>query len=121
MSAARVAVLLSLALVACDQPEGGVPEPAMLRPHRFNAVIATKQLGEEASTGGKDECLTGVVIHAAAHPDRGWYCSTYCKSAEQCPATWACSEILSGSPSVCVAPPSWSPRPAFPLAMGVGR
>jgi hypothetical protein len=121
MSAARLAVLMAVVLVGCDQPNGVVPEPSILRPHRFTAVVATKQLGEEASRGGKDECMTGVVVHAAAHPDRGWYCSTYCTSPEQCPAMWSCSEVLSGSPRLCVAPASWSPHPAFPGAMEVGR
>lgn len=73
--------------------------------------LPTRQLGEAVGRGGRSECISGVLVHASAHPARGWLCSQRCDSSADCPGTWSCGEVHP-SLRLCVAPQSWQPRAA---------
>ena len=98
------------------RPGGGT---RILAPHQFETeMVPTRHLGEEAAQGGRSECLTGVVIHGASHPDRGWYCTVKCEFDSECPTAWRCGEIHS-SLRLCTPPSDWKPRSVQPRQLEV--
>src|SRR4051812_49320523 len=77
----------SMALAwACDvQPEEvpRVPAPVssrVLTEHRPLAAASSpsKSIGEDCTTYGRAECLSGICLHVKAQPNAGYFCSKRC-------------------------------------------
>ncbi|MHB1846166.1 MAG: hypothetical protein ACYCWW_15185 [Deltaproteobacteria bacterium] len=90
--------------------------PSVLTEHRFAvAASPTKQLGEDCTAYGRSDCPSGVCFHYQADPRTGYVCSASCQSVGDCPAGWACNEVVPGSGEAFCAPPSsWVPTATAP-------
>lgn len=114
-------------LWACDvQPEEAprVPAPTrvgVLTEHRPLGAVGppSKSVGEDCTTYGRAECLSGLCLHVKPRPDTGYFCSQACRGTEECPEGWRCARLMAGGSEegVCQPPSSWnsavaSPRPS---------
>ena len=114
-------------LWACDvqQEEAPrVPAPAsvtVLTEHRPLAAVGPpgKSVGEDCTTYGRSECLSGLCLHVRPRPDAGYFCSQACRGTEECPEGWQCARLMPGGSEegVCQPPSGWNsavarPRPA---------
>jgi hypothetical protein len=82
---------------------------------------AGKQTGEDCTTYGQTDCLSGICFHYQADPTVGYVCTTRCGSNENCPPGWGCASVYPMPGETYCAPPStWvpavAPAPASPLA-----
>jgi hypothetical protein len=115
----------SVALMgACDmQPEETprVPAPAstrVLTEHRPLAADSppSKSAGEDCTTHGRAECLSGLCLHVKPQPGTGYFCSQPCRGLEECPEGWRCARLMPGGSEhgVCQPPPGWASAVAQP-------
>lgn len=117
----------SAALVwACEVPPEEAPRapvPAserVLTEHRPLEAISPpgKSVGEDCTTYGRAECLSGLCIHVKPRPDAGYFCSQPCLGPEECPEGWKCARLMPGDSDegVCQPPPGWNSAVAAPCA-----
>jgi hypothetical protein len=115
----------SMALTwACDvQPEEAphVPAPAssrVLTEHRplTAASPPSRSVGEDCTTYGRAECLSGICLHVKPQPDSGYFCSKRCRGLEECPEGWRCARLVPGGAEdgVCQPPSAWVSAVASP-------
>ncbi|HYI02787.1 hypothetical protein [Hyalangium sp.] len=111
-------------LWACDvQPEEAprVPAPAgakVLTEHRplTAASPPSKSVGEDCTTYGRSECVSGICLHVKPQPGAGYFCSQTCRDLEECPEGWRCARLMPGGSEdgVCQPPSSWVSAVASP-------
>jgi len=117
---------------ACDvQPEEAphVPAPAsarVLTEHRPLVAVGppSKSVGEDCTTYGRAECLSGLCLHVRPRPDSGYLCSQACRGLEECPEGWQCARLMPGGSEegVCQPPSGWvsaAASPRSPVAQSV--
>ncbi len=99
----QLAVLVAvLALTGCT---AGDAQENIVTTHRpVKAERATLQVGEDCTLNGESGCVTGVCIHVVADPHTGYFCTTPCQTASQCPGGWICGRIPGTYSSYCVPP-----------------
>jgi hypothetical protein len=91
------------------------PRRQVFSEHRFlQATQPTKQLGEDCTTYGASECLSGLCLHYKHNPAEGYACSKQCEGDLECPEDWRCTSAhpTPGS-EFCVPPSEWSPIITF--------
>jgi hypothetical protein len=99
------------------QPEEAPRAPApvsagVLTEHRPLAAIGPpgKSVGEDCTTYGRAECLSGLCLHVRARRDGGYVCSQVCREPGDCPEGWQCRHLMPGGSEdgVCQPPAGWS-------------
>lgn len=113
----RVGVGLMGMLACTREPvESSPSEDAVLTEHRTAlAAQATQGLGENCTTHGASECLSGVCLHTGTERDDGYFCSVNCTAAKECPEQWQCAQVYPGvAQRVCVPPSDWKAALAKP-------
>jgi hypothetical protein len=109
---------------ACDvQPEEvpRAPAPAnskVFTEHRPLAAASppSKSVGEDCTTHGRAECLSGLCLHVRPQPGAGYFCSQKCRDLEECPDGWRCALLVPGGAEggVCQPPSAWVSAVALP-------
>lgn len=117
---------------ACDvqseeAPRASTPTSArVLTEHRplVAAGPPGKSVGEDCTTYGRAECVSGLCLHVRPRPDEGYFCSQSCLNTEECPEGWRCARLMPGGSEegVCQPPSGWgsavaSPRPPVAQSM----
>lgn len=79
--------------------------------HRLiEAEDATKDLGEDCTTGGASDCRSGVCLHYGANPSSRYACSRRCVKTADCDGLegWRCASVYpSPGASFCTPPSTW--------------
>ena len=90
----------------------------VLTEHRPLAAIGPpgKSVGEDCTTYGRAECLSGLCLHVRPRRDGGYFCSEPCHALEDCPEGWQCARLMPGGSEdgVCQPPTSWASSVARP-------
>jgi hypothetical protein len=116
MSTARTLAWLLLpitASIACGDTVSEVfpPKPVFTEHRPLKTEKASKQLGEDCTTSGASECLSGTCFHYKPSPREGYVCSQLCQTDEGCPPLWSCTSIYPGEGNrFCTPPQDWKPR-----------
>jgi hypothetical protein len=108
----------ALLLWACQEPPEEAPRAPAAQPggrvlteHRPLAAASppSKSVGEDCTTYGQAECLSGLCLHVRPQRNAGYFCSQACRATEECPEGWRCARLMPGSPEagVCQPPPGW--------------
>lgn len=101
------------ASIACGNsvPEASPPKPVFTEHRPMQAEKPSKQLGEDCTTFGTSECISGTCFHYKPSPREGYVCSQKCQTDEGCPPLWACTSIYAGeSNRYCSPPQDWKPQ-----------
>lgn len=114
---------------ACEvRPGEPVRTPAsesarVLTEHRPLEAAAppSKSVGEDCTTSGRAECLSGLCLHVSPRPGEGYFCSQRCRALEECPEQWRCARLMPGGSEdgVCKPPAGWAPAVARARAPSV--
>ncbi|QSQ18953.1 hypothetical protein JY651_26755 [Pyxidicoccus parkwayensis] len=57
-----------------------------------------REVGEECTRGGNDECGSGRCIHVpGAARGQGYVCTRECRQDAECPQGWACVSVVPGA------------------------
>lgn len=99
------------------------PAPAagrVLTEHRPLSASSppSKSVGEDCTTYGRGECLSGLCLHVKPGRAAGYFCSQMCRGNEECPERWHCTRLMPGGTQdgVCQPPPGWVSSVALPSA-----
>ncbi|MBN1207282.1 MAG: hypothetical protein JXB05_20525 [Myxococcaceae bacterium] len=97
------------------------PSPAsrrVLTEHRplIPSHPPSKSVGEDCTTYGRAECLSGICLHVKPRRDAGYFCSQMCLGTAECPEGWRCARLMPGGAEdgVCQPPSSWVSAAAQP-------
>lgn len=90
--------------VGCERPDSSKQVVAW-SPASLGSQSVLGDVGVDCTAGGAASCRSEVCLHVSEFPQRGYFCSTYCRSQDNCPVGWPCGPTPAGiSERVCVPP-----------------